>query len=93
MDNISFYREWKLRELYLVTGVKLLLLLLYSPDLNPIEEYLREVKYFIRKEWYSCDTKGLLFGCFLKWCISEVGVKRKSAEGHFRYSGITIEYP
>lgn len=64
-----------------------------SPKLSPIEEHFGEVKGFMRKEWYTRDTKGLPFGHFLKWCIGQVGAKRKSAEGHFRHSGITIEFP
>lgn len=90
MENASFHRGWKLRELCFAAGVEIIT---YWPDLNPIEERFGEVKDFMRKEWYNRDTNGLPFGHFLKWCINLVGAGVESAEGHFRHSGITIEYP
>lgn len=32
-------------------GVKLVYLPLYSPDLNPIEEFFSELKQFIKRKW------------------------------------------
>lgn len=55
----------------------------YSPDFNPIKGRFREVKDFIRKEWYTRDTQGLPFSRFLEWYINLVGVRLESAEGHF----------
>jgi transposase len=91
MDNASFHREWKLRELCAAAGVELLFLPPYSPDLNPIEEHFGKVKSLLRQEWYHREA-GISSAMFLKWCIHQVGAKRESAEGHFRHSGITIEY-
>jgi transposase len=92
MDNASFHREWKIREMCSGAGAQLLFLPPYSPDLNPIEEHFGELKGFMRKEWHARDHTGVPFGSFLKWCIGQVGGKRENAEGHFNHSGITIEY-
>lgn len=92
MDNANFHRALKLKELCSAAGVDILFLPPYSPDLNPIEEHFGELKAFLRKEWYNRDTRGLPFAAFPKWCISCVGAKRESVEGHFRYAGITVEH-
>jgi transposase len=72
--------------------VKLVYLPPYSPDLNPIEEFFAELKSFIKRNWsyYEVDPdQG--FDVFLAWCIDTVSVKKESARGHFRHSGLKIE--
>jgi transposase len=58
MDNASFHRGWKLKELCDAAGVELLFLPPYSPDLNPIEEHFGEVKSLLRREW-DCQEAGI----------------------------------
>jgi transposase len=73
-------------------GVKLVYLPPYSPDLNPIEEFFAELKAFIRRNWQSYENdpdQG--FDSFLECCIDVVGAREKSAEGHFRHAGLTLE--
>lgn len=66
-------------------GVKLVYLPPYSPDLNPIEEFFAELKAFIGRNWQSYEgNPDQGFDTFLDWCV-------KSAEGHFRHAGVTIE--
>lgn len=48
MDNTLFYYSKRIGELCVAAGVKLVYLLPYSPDLNPIEEFFAELKGFIR---------------------------------------------
>ncbi|CZS72126.1 unnamed protein product [Fusarium graminearum] len=50
MDNASFYRDCKVRELCSATGTEVLFLPAYLPGLNPVEEHLREVEGLTRKE-------------------------------------------
>ena len=89
MDNASFHRTPRVRQMCLDAGVKLLYLPPYSPDLNPIEELFAELKAFIKKEWsvYE-DHVHAGFQVFLEWCIGMVGSKESSAQGHFRNAGI-----
>lgn len=49
MDNISFHKNPKVRELIESVGCSILFLPTYSPDLNPIEHYWFKVKHQIRK--------------------------------------------
>jgi transposase len=45
--------------MYEDAGVKLIYLLPYSPDLNPIEDFFAKLKGFIRRNWnyYEKDPK------------------------------------
>jgi transposase len=73
-------------------GVKLVYLLSYSPDLNPIEEFFAELKARIKRNWsyYEVDPdQG--FDVFLGWCIDVVGAKEESARGHIRHEGLTVD--
>ena len=36
-------------------GVKLVYLLLYLPDLDPIEEFFAELKAFIKQNWHNYE--------------------------------------
>lgn len=92
MDNASFHHSGRLEQMCSDFGVKLLYLPPYSPDLNPIEEMFAELKAFIKRNWkvYEEDPdQG--FDNFLEWCVDTVGARTKSAEGHFRHAGITVE--
>jgi transposase len=92
MDNASFHHSDRIKTLCADAGVKLLYLPPYSPDFNPIEEFFAELKAYIKKAWSEYeDNPGQGFHAFLRRCVYEVGVKQKSAEGHFRHAGITIE--
>jgi transposase len=75
-------------------GMKLVYLLLYSPDLNPIEEFFVKLKAFIKRNWNTYEEnleQG--FDSFLEWCIDVVGQKKNSVRGHFRHAGLIIEEP
>ena len=48
MDNASFHKSRKTRELIESVGCKLLFLPPYSPDLNPIEKFWANMKRWIR---------------------------------------------
>jgi transposase len=50
MDNASFHRGERVEPMCREAGVELLYLRPYSPDLNPIEEFLAELKAFIKKQ-------------------------------------------
>lgn len=92
MDNASFHRGEKIQRMCENAGVKLLYLPPYSPDLNPIEEYFAELKAFVRKNWSKYEqSSDHNFGAFLQWCVDMVGRNKKSAHGHFRHAGWTIE--
>src|SRR5271156_5765171 len=94
MDNASFHRSERIKQMCHAAGVKLLYLTPELPDLNPIEEFFAELKAFIKKSWtvYEENPKQG-FGAFLKWCVDMVGGKEKSARSHFRHAGWTIEEP
>jgi len=48
MDNASFHRKTKLKELAEKAGIRLLFLPAYSPDLNPIEKTWANMKRRLR---------------------------------------------
>jgi transposase len=74
------------------TGIKLVYLPPYSPDLNLIKEFFAELKAFIKRYWHIYErNRNQGFGNFLEWCINVVGGQEHSAEGHFRHSGLTVE--
>ena len=51
----------------------------YSPDLNPIEEFLAELKSFMKNYWSSCtDRSEEGFAPFLQWCVDQVGSRERS---------------
>jgi transposase len=55
MDNASFYYTERIAQMCADAGVKLMYLLLYSPDLNPIEEFFAELKAFIKRSWSTYE--------------------------------------
>ncbi|KAJ5435917.1 hypothetical protein N7445_006802 [Penicillium cf. griseofulvum] len=86
IDNVSFYYSERIKELCANIGVKLVYLLPYSPDLNPIEEFFSKLKAFIRRNW-----RRYKFAFFLKWCIEAIGSREESTKGYFRYASVVIE--
>ena len=92
MDNASFHHSERIKEMCLSAGVKLVYLPPYSPDFNPIEEFFAELKAFIKRNWKVFEevpSQG--FREFLEWCVDTVGTREKSAKGHFRHAGLTVE--
>ena len=49
LDNASFHKSPKTKELLESVGCKLLFLAPYSPDLNPIEKFWANMKRWIRR--------------------------------------------
>ena len=49
MDNVSFHKSKRIKELIEETNNKILFIPPYSPDFNPIEEVFSKMKAFIRK--------------------------------------------
>ena len=92
MDNASFHHTERITQMCYNAGVKLMYLPPYSPDLNPIEEFFAELKAFIKRNWHIYEGNPKQgFDNFLEWCIDVVGGRERSAEGHFRHSGLTVE--
>jgi len=89
MDNASFHRSEKVRQLCADAGIQLVYLPPYSPDLNPIEEFFAQLKAYIRRKMRTMDP-GTDFAEFLEACIEEVGRDGASARGHFRNAGISF---
>jgi transposase len=93
MDNASFHRSTYIKELCDEAGVMLHFLSPYSLDLNPIEELFSQLKAFIRRHWRKQALNFKDFGEFLRWALGIVGSDVKSAQGHFRRSGLSVEQP
>lgn len=55
MDNASFHKSQKTRELIESAGCKLLFLPPYSPDLNPIEKFWANMKRWIKTHIINFD--------------------------------------
>ena len=92
MDNASFHHTKRIEQMCRDAGVKLVYLLPYSPDFNPIEEFFAKLKAFIKRNWGIYEENPQQgFDIFLEWCIDVVGRKKNSARGHFRHAGINIE--
>lgn len=72
----------RIEQMRLGVGVKLVYLPPYSPDLNPIEELLAELKAFI---WRFGNQMKTTLGKYLIPCSGGVLIvgARENAEGHF----------
>jgi len=55
MDNASFHHTKRIEQMCYNAGVKLVYLLLYLPDLDPIEEFFAELKAFIKQNWHNYE--------------------------------------
>lgn len=65
MDNASWHQSDKIQQMCRDAGVVFIFLSLYSSDFNPIEEYFRVLKKFIKKKWH--ENKYFIareFNCF-----------------------------
>jgi transposase len=94
MDNASFHRGERVRQMCEDAGVKLLYLPPYSPDFNPVEEWFAQFKACVKKHFgeyphYPHQD----FGEWLRWVLDTIGRDRKSARGHFRHAGWKISEP
>jgi transposase len=49
LDNASFYKSERRKELIQNVGCKIIFLPPYSPDLNPIEHFWFNIKHAVRK--------------------------------------------
>jgi transposase len=49
MDNASFHHTKRIKQMCRDVSVKLVYLLPYSPDFNPIEEFFAKLKAFIKR--------------------------------------------
>jgi transposase len=94
MDNASWHRSRKIRQMCDEAGVILEFLSPYSPDFNPIEEHFGVLKKFIKRKWHENeDFISREFKMFLEWCVDVVGDDEHIAQNHFRHAGISITYP
>lgn len=92
MDNASFHRTENIQRMCFDSGVKLIYLPPYSPDLNPIEEFFSELKQFIKRKWKEYEVNpNQGFDAFLEWCVDVIGSRVSSAMGHFRHAGLIID--
>ena len=56
MDNATFHKSQKTKDLIESVGCKVIFLPAYSPDLNPIEKFWANMKRWIRQEIDSFDN-------------------------------------
>jgi transposase len=87
MDNAPIHHSESIRQLCADAGVILVYLPPYSPDYNPIEEFISEVKAFVKEYWRlyleTTDRSHQAFRQFLAFCVLEVGQRSRSAQGHY----------
>lgn len=94
MDNASFHRSERVRQMCDAAGVKLLYLPPYSPDLNPVEEWFSQLKGTVKRDFLIYEKNpDQGFKAFLERCVDMVREDKKSARGHFRHAGWTVEEP
>ncbi|KAJ3548569.1 hypothetical protein NM208_g933 [Fusarium decemcellulare] len=94
IDNASFHKSPKIKEMCEEASVEVLFLSPYSPDYDPIEEFFAELKAFIRRHWHENEHFiSIDFQSYLEWCIDVISTREESAKGHFRHTGVEIEEP
>ncbi len=92
MDNASSHHTERIQQMCAEAGVKQMYLPPYSPDFNSIEEFFAALKTFIKRNWKTYeDDSAQGFNVFLEWCVGDMGGRERSAKGHFRHAGWTIE--
>jgi transposase len=92
IDNTSIHHTKRIKQMCRAAGVKLVYLLPYLPDFNPIEEFFAELKAFIKLSWHNYEEHPRQgFDTFLEWCIDVVSERKESARRHFRHAGINIK--
>jgi transposase len=70
MDNASFHKSQKTRELMKSVGCTLIFLPPYSPDLNPIEKFWANMKRWIKNKINEFNTLYDSLSFFFKYAIS-----------------------
>ena len=70
MDNASFHKSQRTRELIESVGCKLIFLPPYSPDLNPIEKFWANMKRLIKDQISSFDKIYEAILAFFNFSIS-----------------------
>lgn len=70
MDNASFHKSPKTRELIESVGCRLIFLPPYSPDLNPIEKFWGNMKRWIKDNIHLVDSLYMSLGRFFNAQIS-----------------------
>ena len=56
MDNLSSHKKLAVHAVFRSVGARLMFLLPYSPDLNPIDQVFAKLKHLLRKagkRWYD----------------------------------------
>ncbi len=66
MDNASFHKSQKTKELIESVGCKVMFLPPYSPDLNPIEKFWANMKRWIEYNILNFDELYDAITCFFK---------------------------
>lgn len=90
IDDTSFHHSEWIEQLCSEAAVKLVYLSPYPSDLNPTKEFFAELKAFMRRNQQSYEENpDQDFNNFPEWCVNVVSARGKSAEGHFRHSGLT----
>jgi transposase len=70
MDNASFHKSQKTKELIESVGCKLIFLPPYSPDLNPIEKFWANMKRWIKQQLTNFNTLYDSLVSFFNYAIS-----------------------
>ena len=70
MDNATFHKSQKTKELIESVGCKLIFLPPYSPDLNPIEKFWANMKRWIKQHTFGYDHLFDLLTAFFKYATS-----------------------
>ena len=85
-------KRYQILPAYTQDGIILVRVFQGSTDATVFEEFFAELKAFIKRNWRNYEeypNQG--FDSFLRWCIDVVGGNERSARGHFRHAGLTIE--
>ena len=82
MDNLSSHKGTAIRRAIRAAGAKLFFLPPYSPDLNPIEQAISQLKTLLRKE--NARTKDAVTECVGKLLHR---VTPKASANYFREAG------
>lgn len=86
LDNISFHRRERIRELIEAQGATVKFLPAYSPEFNPIEECWSKLKAWIKKK--AARTVEALQAAITE-AIQQVTLS--DAEGWFRHAGYQVQ--
>ena len=70
MDNATFHKSVKTKELIESVGCKVIFLPPYSPDLNPIEKFWANLKRWVKNNIHLHDTLFLAISSFFAFPFS-----------------------